>query len=191
MSFRRRPESRLLKKTDPGLRRSDGTTGRGQADLTLSVQFAGGRRGVPHARNLRTWANAAYAAHFGGRRTAPTDMTVRIVGRAESRRLNRDWRGKDKPTNVLSFAAGAVLDPVSGRRSLGDLVICAPVVAREAKEQRKFPPAHWAHMVVHGVLHLLGYDHEQERDAHRMERREIAILRNFGFANPYEELCNL
>lgn len=139
---------------------------------------------------LRSWANAAYGNHFGGR-AAPMDVTVRIVGNAESRRLNRDWRGKDKPTNVLSFPAGEVLDPASGRRSLGDLVICAPVVAREAREQCKVPAAHWAHMVVHGVLHLLGYDHERERDAKRMESREVAVLRNFGFANPYEESCNL
>lgn len=178
---------------DSGRRRGDGKTSamRAQADLALAVQFAGSRRGVPHVSKLRGWANAAYRAHCTDRGPAPMDVTVRIVGRAESRRLNRDWRGKDKPTNVLSFAAGAVVDPVSGRRSLGDLVICAPVVAREAKEQRKFPPAHWAHMVVHGVLHLLGYDHERERDARRMERREIAILQNFGFANPYEEPCNL
>lgn len=162
-----------------------------RADLELAVQFAGGRRGVPHARNLRTWANAAYAAHFGGRKTAPTEMTVRIVGRAESRRLNRDWRGKDKPTNVLSFPAGTALDPISGRHSLGDLVICAPVVAHEAREQCKRPPAHWAHMVVHGVLHLLGYDHERERDARRMEAREIAVLQSFGFANPYEDTCSI
>lgn len=159
--------------------------------LALEVQFAGSRRGVPHVRSLRIWANAAFKVHVARRNQAPMDVTVRIVGRAESRRLNRDWRGKDMPTNVLSFPAGAVLDPASGRRSLGDLVICAPVVTREAKEQRKPPPAHWAHMVVHGVLHLLGYDHERAGDARRMESREIAVLRNFGFANPYEEPCNL
>ena len=94
--------------------------------------------------------------------------TIRVVGAAESRRLNRTWRGKDKPTNVLSFPASSP-DSQAGPRltvdSLGDLAICAPVVAREAREQGKPPQAHWAHMVVHGVLHLLGYDHENDRDA--------------------------
>src|SRR5690606_33587076 len=103
-----------------------------------------------------------------------------VVGSAESRRLNRTWRGKDKPTNVLSFPAPATQSPL-----LGDLAICAPVVAREAREQGKSTQAHWAHMVVHGVLHLLGYDHELDRDAAIMEARETALLANFGYANPY------
>lgn len=153
--------------------------------LALQVQLADGRRGVPHANRLRAWANAAYAAHFRNRKMAAAEVTVRIVGAAESRRLNRDWRGKDKPTNVLSFPAGEVLDPTAVRHPLGDLVICAPVVMREAKAQQKPPQAHWAHLVVHGVLHLLGYDHENERDATVMEARETAILRHFGIADPY------
>jgi len=107
-------------------------------------------------------------------------LSIRVVGSAESRRLNRTWRGKDKPTNVLSFPAPATQSPL-----LGDLAICAPVVAREAREQGKSTQAHWAHMVVHGVLHLLGYDHELDRDAAIMEARETALLANFGYANPY------
>lgn len=107
-------------------------------------------------------------------------LSIRVVGTAESRRLNRTWRGKDKPTNVLSFPAPATQSPL-----LGDLAICAPVVAREAREQGKSAQAHWAHMVVHGVLHLLGYDHELDRDAAVMEARETALLANFGYANPY------
>lgn len=120
-------------------------------------------------------------------------LTIRIVGAAESRELNRTFRGKDKPTNVLSFPGA--LDVRSrgvtgnGQRSepteLGDLAICAPVVAREAREQGKSPRAHWAHMVVHGVLHLLGYDHENDCEAEVMESREVQILSQFGYANPY------
>lgn len=122
------------------------------------------------------------------------ELTIRIVGAAESRRLNRTWRNKDKPTNVLSFPAAPVAPTGNGRPSrfpvkqfseLGDLAICAPVVAREAREQGKSPQAHWAHMVVHGVLHLLGYDHENDRDADVMEAHEVKILAQFGISNPY------
>jgi probable rRNA maturation factor len=128
------------------------------------------------------------------------------VGTRESRVLNRTWRGKDKPTNVLSFPTmDSGLGAQGSRRNrrvkrssparapspepqvfeLGDLAICAPVVAREAREQGKPLRAHWAHMVVHGVLHLLGYDHENDRDAEAMESREVKILSQFGYANPY------
>ena len=141
------------------------------------MQIATRRIGVPHARTFARWANAACAAGIARSRSQATELTIRVVGAAESRRLNRTWRGKDKPTNVLSFAADA---PV-----LGDLAICAPVVAREAREQGKSPAAHWAHMVVHGVLHLLGYDHENDRDAARMEARETKILAQLGMPNPY------
>lgn len=114
------------------------------------------------------------------------ELTIRVVGAAESRKLNRTWRGKDKPTNVLSFPA---LPVGNGRHELvpelGDLAICAPVVAREAREQGKPAQAHWAHMVVHGVLHLLGYDHEVDRDAQIMEAREADILAGLGYSNPY------
>ena len=141
------------------------------------MQIATRRIGVPHARSFARWANAACAAGIARSRSQATELTIRVVGAAESRRLNRTWRGKDKPTNVLSFAADA---PV-----LGDLAICAPVVAREAREQGKSPAAHWAHMVVHGVLHLLGYDHENDRDAAQMEAREVKILAQLGVPNPY------
>jgi probable rRNA maturation factor len=137
----------------------------------VNVQIATRRAGVPHARSFARWANAAFA---GGRRRADAlpELTIRVVGAAESRKLNRTWRGKNKPTNVLSFEGG-------------DLAICAPVVAREAREQGKPPAAHWAHMVVHGVLHLLGYDHENDRDAAQMEAREAKILAQLGMPNPY------
>jgi probable rRNA maturation factor len=145
--------------------------------VIVTVQIATRRTGVPHARSFARWANAAFAAGAARSRSRATELTIRVVGAAESRRLNRTWRGKNKPTNVLSFAAEA---PV-----LGDLAICAPVVAREAREQGKSPAAHWAHMVVHGVLHLLGYDHENDRDAERMEARETKILAQLGMPNPY------
>jgi probable rRNA maturation factor len=171
--------------------------------LDVTVQFATRRAGVPHASSLAKWANLAFGAAQPRTRCASMPLTIRIVGAAESRVLNRTWRGKDKPTNVLSFPAE---DLGSGARGssknaralsslarapslepqfLGDLAICAPVVAREARDQGKDPRAHWAHMVVHGVLHLLGYDHENDRDADDMESREMKILAEFGYANPY------
>jgi probable rRNA maturation factor len=112
-------------------------------------------------------------------------LGVRVVGSAESRRLNARYRGKDKPTNVLSFPPAPLPDLAADSRPLGDLVICAQVVRSEAREQRKPLEAHWAHLVVHGALHLVGYDHEREAEAKRMERREITVLRRLGFANPY------
>lgn len=137
----------------------------------IAVQRAIAARGVPAAATLRAFAQAALPARHG-------ELTIRIVGEDESRALNAGYRGKDKPTNVLSFPGGGGM--------LGDLVICAPVVAREALEQGKQARAHWAHMVVHGCLHLRGYDHEHELDAQRMEAREKRILRGLGFADPYQ-----
>ena len=137
------------------------------------------RAWAPRARDMANWAGMAI-----GRRAAGGEIGVRVVGSAESRRLNARYRGKDRPTNVLSFPPAPLPDRAPGR-PLGDLVICAQVVRSEAREQRKPLEAHWAHLVVHGALHLIGYDHEREADAKRMERREIAVLRRLGFANPY------
>jgi probable rRNA maturation factor len=124
------------------------------------------------------WAGAALPPSRGS-----WVLSVRIVGRARSRSLNRRYRHRDKPTNVLSFAgAGTAPD---GRCFLGELVICAPVVAREAREQCKTLRAHWAHMTVHGVLHLLGFDHERAAEALKMEFRETQILDRLGFSDPY------
>jgi len=145
--------------------------------LELTVQYATERPWVPSRRQLARWANAALPAR------AHHDMTVRIVGGSESRSLNRRYRHKDQPTNVLSFPA--TVPSLDGRKLLGDLVVCAPVVSQEARDQRKAREAHWAHMIVHGTLHLLGYDHGRARDAQRMERREIRILAGLGIANPY------
>ncbi|MBD3669232.1 MAG: rRNA maturation RNase YbeY [Gammaproteobacteria bacterium] len=138
--------------------------------------------GLPDETQLQTWAAAALAAT---QHTDDSELTVRIVGEAESAELNQAYRDKAGPTNVLSFP----FEPIPGipLPLLGDLVICAPVVAREAQEQGKTAQAHWAHMVVHGVLHLLGYDHIETAEAEAMEALEIAILSDIGYDNPYEE----
>ncbi|HEY6640633.1 rRNA maturation RNase YbeY [Povalibacter sp.] len=162
-------------------------------ELEVPIQFAATRKGVPHPGVLRRWAVAAFIGGTPGAatrlRVPRISITIRIVGAAESRRLNRLWRGKDKPTNVLSFPSGLADagQPAASDDSLplGDLVICAPVVAREAREQVKSPQSHWAHMVIHGVLHLLGYDHEIEGEAELMEEREMNLLATFGYPNPY------
>ena len=140
---------------------------------------------VPATAQLRTWAAAALGARSRG-----AEIALLVVGRARSRTLNRQYRGRDKATNVLSFPAPAIPPaPAAGRalsaRPLGDIVICPEVLRREAREQGKTLRAHWAHLLVHGVLHLVGYDHEADDDARRMERREIAVLRRLGFDNPY------
>jgi len=128
------------------------------------VQYAVARRGIPRAAALRAWTGSAH------------NVTLRIVGAREGRRLNFLYRKKNKATNVLSFPYG---------KGSGDVVLCHPVIAREARAQGKSIAAHYAHLVVHGILHLRGYDHEKKRDAERMERREIRILRRLGFADPY------
>jgi probable rRNA maturation factor len=110
-------------------------------------------------------------------------LSVRVVGTARSRALNARYRHKDRPTNVLSFG-GAGMMP-DGSIDLGELVICAPVVAREASSQGKRAAAHWAHLTVHGALHLLGFDHERPGQARKMEAREVQILDRLGFSNPY------
>jgi len=159
------------------------------APLRVEVQYAARRPWVPSATALRRWARAAHAAAAGGtrsraqRRGPAALVCIRVAGPGESRRLNREFRDRDRPTNVLSFPASAEETGATG--ALGDLVICAPVVAREAKEQGKTLSAHWAHMVVHGVLHLLGHDHGTPREARAMERLEVEILRGFGYQNPY------
>jgi probable rRNA maturation factor len=146
------------------------------------------------ARATRAWSPARarmnrWAAAALGRRGQGREIAVRVVGTGESRELNRLWRGKDKPTNVLSFPAPEQSrrgKPQDYRLPLGDLVICADVVRREAMRDGKPVEAHWAHMVIHGALHLAGYDHEAgRRERLRMERREINVLKSFGIGNPY------
>jgi len=136
------------------------------------------RSWAPSRSAIATWTDAAL-----GRRAAGRELGVSVVGPAESRRLNARYRRRDHPTNVLSFPAAPM--PGSPQQPLGDLVICPQVLRAEAHEQNKSLRAHWAHLVVHGALHLVGYDHERDADARRMERREIAVLRRLGFPNPY------
>jgi probable rRNA maturation factor len=133
---------------------------------------------LPAVRELQRWAGAALGARAAGR-----EISVLLVGPAASRALNAQYRGRDRPTNVLSFPAPA---PMAGSAALlGDLVICPAVLRAEARAQHKSARAHWTHLVVHGVLHLAGYDHERKDQAVRMERREIRVLRGLGIANPY------
>jgi probable rRNA maturation factor len=146
--------------------------------LELDVSYAARQPWVPTPKQLSRWATAALAPL---RRS--TVLSVRVVGLARSRSLNAHYRHKDKPTNVLSFS-GAGSAP-NGRYFLGELVICAPVVAHEALAQVKTRESHWAHMTVHGVLHLLGFDHERRAEALKMSAREIQILDRLGFSDPY------
>jgi len=137
------------------------------------------RRGwTPAVRDFQRWAAAAL-----GRLGRDCEISVLLVGPAASRSLNVRYRGSDTPTNVLSFPAMTLAVP--DERVLGDLVICPAVLRHEAQAQRKSVRAHWAHLVVHGVLHLIGFDHEHDGDARRMEQREIRVLRRLGVANPY------
>lgn len=147
--------------------------------LQVEVVVADRRPWAPSAKRLALWAAAA-----AGARGRHAELAIRIVGKRESRRLNAHWRGKDYATNVLSFPVEGVPSVVRPR-PLGDLVICAPVVAAEAREQGKTQTAHWVHMVVHGLLHLLGHDHEHDAEAERMERLERRVLADLGFPDPY------
>ena len=138
--------------------------------LRVTIQRASRAAHIPSDPRLKRWARATLA------RSA--QVTVRYVAESEGRRLNRVYRGRDYATNVLTFVYGT--KPLAG-----DVVICAPVVAREAREQGKTVAAHHAHLLVHGLLHLAGHDHEHGADADRMERRERRILARLGFGDPY------
>jgi len=141
--------------------------------LRLSLQMPDGRhRALLPRHHVARWVRAALEA--------PAEITVRIVDEDEARALNRDYRGKDYATNVLTF------DYAAGPQVQADLVLCAPVVEREARAARRPLPAHYAHLLVHGTLHAQGWDHEQsEAEAERMEARESALLLGLGFADPY------
>jgi probable rRNA maturation factor len=146
--------------------------------VVVTVQNVSGAT-VPAAADLKRWARSALA------RDARGELTLRIVDERESAELNLRYRGKKGATNVLSFAADAPPGAGDEMLPLGDVAICAHVVEREARKQGKTPAAHWAHMVVHGALHLQGYDHETVRDASIMEARERALLADLGFPDPY------
>lgn len=147
-------------------------------DVNVDLQIATSDANIPEAAQISRWASLAY------RGEDPTEVTLRVVDAEESQDLNTRYRGKAKPTNVLSFpfeAPAGITVPL-----LGDLVICADVVAREAAEQDKPLDMHWAHMVIHGILHLQGYDHETEAEAEIMEGIEIQLLAELGYPNPYQ-----
>ncbi len=145
----------------------------------VDVQIACDEDDLPDPAELRAWTRAAVGDLRGD-----SELTIRIVDEAESARLNSSYRNKDGATNVLSFPFA----PPEGVDIplLGDIVICAPVVRREANEQSKSVDFHWAHMVVHGSLHLLGFDHQQAHETLEMETLETHILAGLGFDNPYE-----
>lgn len=149
--------------------------------ISIDIQMACSSEEAPDEDSMQRWASAALRDE---RETA--ELSVRIVDTHESAELNQQYRGKSGPTNVLSFPFDAVTpEPLP---ILGDLVICAPVVAAEAAQQRKSSQAHWAHMTVHGVLHLLGYDHISDSDAELMEGLETEILLGLGFPAPYADI---
>lgn len=156
----------------------------GPVHLEVAVGYALPRKGVPAAVSFRKWVAAALRG-----RIREADLAIRLVGAREGRALNRHYRGKDYATNVLSFPAELPEGLPKGVKLplLGDLVLCAPVVAREAKEQNKDLRAHYAHLTVHGCLHLLGWDHEEPREAEAMEGLERVILAGLGLPDPYRD----
>ncbi|GAA5219206.1 rRNA maturation RNase YbeY [Corallincola platygyrae] len=148
--------------------------------VTLDLQLAEGIGQTPDQTQFQAWAEAALAM-----RKDDSELTIRLVDANESQQLNSEYRGKDKPTNVLSFPFDVpehIELPL-----LGDLVICVPVVEQEAEQQSKPLEAHWAHMVVHGCLHLLGFDHIDDTEAEEMEGLEIKILTKLGYDDPYQD----
>jgi probable rRNA maturation factor len=155
---------------------------RGPIQLDVSVSYGLPRTGLPSAASFKRWAAAACEG-----RIRKADLAIRLVDSKEGLSLNRHYRGKDCATNVLSFPAELPTGVDLPMPLLGDLVICAPVVAREAEEQRKPLNAHFAHLTVHGVLHLLGLNHDDDREAVVMEQLEREILAGLGYADPYTD----
>ena len=148
------------------------------------MQYASRARFLPGRPAVERWVRCALEA--GERGEGAARVTVRIVGREEGRRLNERFRGRPEPTNVLSFPFAPPPGAPSPDGEIGDVVLCAPVVNREARDQGKPRPDHWAHLVVHGVLHLLGYDHDTPGAAERMEGIERRLLAGLGVPDPYE-----
>ena len=157
--------------------------------MTVEVTVQDGRDEeddeVPSSSDFARWVNLAAG------NVPDAQLTIRLVDPAESQQLNCQYRGKDTPTNVLSFAYhdDELLSALGQRQSLGDLVICARIVNQEAADQQRQPADHWAHITVHGVLHLLGYDHQTADETEAMESLEKQLLASIDIANPYENLC--
>lgn len=146
--------------------------------IILDIQSASSSEDTPDEQSMKRWVSAAIVSNTGD-----TELSIRIVDERESQELNQTYRGSSGPTNVLSFPFDAEIpEPLP---LIGDVVICAPVVAREAEQQNKELKAHWAHMIVHGVLHLQGYDHQNDTEAVIMETLETEIMQKLGFPPPY------
>ena len=151
----------------------------------VDVQLAADDESIPTADVIAIWVNRAIDAAGSA---SNMEVSVRVVDADEMQQLNSEFRDQDKPTNVLSFPAGDLAGlPDGAQRPLGDIVVCAAVVADEAQQQGKTQSDHWAHMIVHGTLHLLGFDHESDSDAVEMESLEIRIMTDHGIASPYGE----
>ena len=154
--------------------------------LLVDVEVACQSAGVPSASEAENWIRRTVMASgriLGG----ANEVSVRVVDKEEMRALNRDYRQKDRVTNVLSFPAAEMSGlPAEEPQALGDIVLCAELVAEEAARQGKSADDHWAHLLVHGMLHLLGYDHQADADAARMESMEAEILEKYGVKDPYE-----
>lgn len=155
--------------------------------LQVDLQWAVDEQEIPSVGQAHKWVRAALQGEL---LYQPVEMTIRIASPEESQQLNCDYRGKETPTNVLSFEfeqPPGLVDLGEELPYLGDLVICAEVVAQEAQEQGKSLEAHWAHMIVHGTLHLQGFDHIEDDEAEEMEALEIQIMQKLGFDNPYQD----
>ena len=147
--------------------------------IELDLQLASEAKQIPSLELFQHWVEHALRG-----RLDDAELTIRIVDKSEGQQLNHDYRGKDQPTNVLSFPFEA--PPGIDINLLGDLVICAPVVVQEATEQLKIVDHHWAHLVIHGILHLLGYDHIEDEQAETMEALETQLLKGLAIADPYQ-----
>lgn len=149
--------------------------------VSISVQNVSDHLALPTEEDFRDWVGAVFAGRGRG------EVGVRIVGEDEARALNRQYRSRDYATNVLAFPGDDDFGVAGAEMPIGDIVICAAVVEREAREQQRTVRAHWAHMTVHGALHLDGFDHETDEQAKEMESRETRILGFLGFPNPWAE----
>jgi len=157
------------------------------AAVTIDVQIASSVESIPDEKSIHSWIEEAISGS-GSRGESSREISVRVVDEEEGRTLNNQFRQQDKATNVLSFPAVGASEsglPPELSQSLGDIVICGPVVEREAAEQHKEVASHWAHLLVHGTLHLLGFDHETDADAGAMEKLETKILATRGIVDPY------
>ena len=159
--------------------------------ISVDLQIACPVESAPQEAEVHSWLEQAFQAG-NPNASRQCDVSVRIVDENESRQLNNQYRQQDRATNVLAFPAGSPDEfgalPEDATQPLGDLVICGPLVEQEAEDQGKSPAGHWGHLLIHGMLHLLGYDHETSSQASEMEKMEIKILAERGFENPYQEL---